>query len=145
MSRKRQPAGTGELPLPMTPPRTADDAQPVDPAKTTDAARQFTEAKPVTIADTFPIPTMSAPAILPATQLDRANALARAREEGEREGLIRGYAECIAKAYEVHEGGGDGDGSLAATAAREMLDELHRRYPDDARVAYHLHIRGLSP
>ena len=44
-----------------------------------------------------------------ATQVERANALARARDEGEREGHIAGMAEAAAICDRVHDGGGEED------------------------------------
>ncbi len=72
-----------------------------------------------------------------AGQLERANALAHAREDGEREATIATFCECAAIATSSH-------GEINVTGER-ILAELHRRFgADDPRVLHHKRLRGLA-
>lgn len=82
------------------------------------------------------------------SQLDRANALARARDDGEREGTIAAMAECIGAArYLARESVGTLDEYACAAInglGDALLRELERRYgASDPRVLHHLRLRGL--
>lgn len=75
------------------------------------------------------IPTQTVAVLAEPSQLDKANALAHAREAGEREGIIKTFCECAAIAHNPN----------------DILAELRRRYgADDSRVRYHMRLRGLS-
>ena len=77
------------------------------------------------------------------SQLDRANALARARDEGEREGVIAAMAECAAIAYRIGPHS-MGEGYSAHEVGDAIVLELRRRYgADDPRVVHHCRMRGV--
>ena len=85
-------------------------------------------------------PGQSASFTMHQSQVDRANTLARAREEGEREGAIATFCECAAIAK-----GLSYSPSYSPYDVREdILAELRRRFQNDARVAHHMKIRGLA-
>ncbi len=76
-------------------------------------------------------------------QLDRANELARAREDGEREQTIATFCECAAIALR-HGPAPMGEGYSAHDVYIDIMAELHRRYgKDDPRVVHHETMRGL--
>lgn len=138
-SRKRHPTiRTGELPLSDAVPKL-----PIAPVESVPENRYPPQSdqnpEPYRGATALHGPVMSPSDLGLSTQLDRANALARAREEGEREATIRTMAECIAQAEELSDCFDTERGIVYA-----LRLELHRRFPNDERVRYHLKMRGLT-
>lgn len=104
-----------------------------------DGALNLGGADTVTGASAPHGPVFSPPDLGLATQVDRANALARAREEGDKEATIRTMCECIAQAEDLSDCFDTERGIVHA-----LQLELHRRFPGDPRVTHHLASRGLA-
>lgn len=136
MTRKRHPTiRSGELPLPDV---ATGPAAPYPPQSDQNPAPYPAAHGPV----------FSPPDLGLATQVDRANALARAREEGEREATISTMAECAAivlHGIERDEGRGRKSTSSSPAISQDTIAELRRRFgANDPRVVHHLRQRGLA-
>lgn len=82
--------------------------------------------------------------VAPPTQIERVAALARARDEGDREATIRTFCECAAMVM-LYEAPKDPRAPEVPTESERLLAELRRRFgANDPRVLHHLQARGLS-
>lgn len=84
------------------------------------------------------------------SQIERANRLAREREEGERDGHIAGMCEAAAMALARATADRTEDNTQWACATERLADEylveLRRRYGslEHERVRHHMRLRGLE-